>query len=332
MYSDYGLISVIVPVYNVEQYLSRCVDSLLAQTYHNLEIILVDDGSTDNSGAICDLYSKKDKRISVIHKKNGGLSDARNVGIDLANGSYIGFVDSDDWIAQNMLETLLHNMIYYEADVSICRFKFTADEKEKEVAVQNETRIYDKYQAIDAMFIDKVFASHACNKLYKAHLFDNIRFPIGKIYEDQFTTYKIIWAANKIVYTNKQCYYYFIRNDSIARGNFDAKQFDVLDATDVIIDFFKERYPEIVKYVQYCWIDNYLYLLMNAIRQECDISGFKMRNKVWQYNKGYILSRNTDVRMKCALLLVCININWFRVIFKIINKIKQRLKIIRKKG
>lgn len=332
MCPDYGLISIIVPVYNVEQYLSRCINSILEQTYCNFEVILIDDGSTDNSGIICDRYSKKDERISVIHKKNGGLSDARNVGIDLANGAYIGFVDSDDWIAQDMLEMLLHNMIHYEADVSICQFKFTANEKEKVAAVQNETRIYDKYQAIDAMFIDKVFASQACNKLYKAHLFDNIRFPIGKIYEDQFTTYKIIWAANKIIYTNKPCYYYFIRNGSIARGDFNVKQFDILDATDAIIDFFKERYPKVVKYIQYSWIDNYLYLLMRAIQQECDISVFKMKNKVWQYKKGYILSSNTDIRMKFALLLVCININWFRVIFKIINTLKQRLKIMVKKG
>ncbi len=304
--------------------MSRCLDSILTQTYRNLEIVLVDDGSLDRSGEICDEYLKKDSRIHVIHKKNGGLSDARNVGIEHAHGKYIGFIDSDDWIAKDMFEVLYRNLDRYRADISICQFKFTASEKISVDKSKEFINVYSRHQAIDAMFMDRIFASHACNKLYKMHLFKKIRFPLGKVFEDQFTLYKIIWACDKVVYTNRQCYFYYIRENSIARASFYTKQLDILDALDLCIEFFKKNYINVVKYIQYCWVDNYLILLMSAIQNESDLSVFEARkHTLKQYKKGYSLYKKARLVMKVAAQLAAVNIGWFRAMFKVFLRIKK---------
>lgn len=237
------LVTVIVPIYNVESYLHRCVDSILNQSYKNLEIILVDDGSPDKCGVICDEYALLDQRVKVIHKENGGLSDARNAGIDIAKGSYITFIDSDDWVQEDYIQKLYDLLIATSSDISVCDFIKTSSSN-----INLETKIeknyeYTNYEALKSLAGDLyVQMVVAWGKLYKTHLFEGIRFPVGRIHEDEFTTYKLIYKANKIIYTTAPLLYYWQRDDSIMGSGFNLKsRNDIIDAFEERAIFFEKK-------------------------------------------------------------------------------------------
>lgn len=309
------LVSVIVPVYNVEQYLNKCVDSIINQTYSNIEIILVDDGSTDNSGKICDKYALNDKRVKVIHKSNGGLSDARNRGIDVSGGKYLAFIDSDDWIEPDMIEKMYNNAIENNADISVCQYEIVYS---REAVINNKSDRIFVYKGTDivlAMYKDAVFASHACNKIYKRKLFDGIRYPVGKLYEDQYTTYKLLWKSKRLVYTEEKYYYYYMRSDSIVNRVFDEKNLDVLYATEEAAEFFKDKFDYVVPYVYYTWIDNYVSMFVSAASDKRNIKWFKDNRRIAFKNYwGYIRFSNAKVINKAFItaalimpdLLACI--------------------------
>jgi len=218
------LISVIIPIYKVENYLRRCVDSVLSQTYSNIEIILIDDGSPDRCGEICDEYAKKDGRIKVIHKENGGLSDARNAGIEIAQGKYITFLDSDDWIHPKYLERLYNLLKATAADISVCNFTRTSREDVQKEESNPVINVFTNLEALehltDELYVQMVVA---WGKLYKRKLFDGIRFPVGKIHEDEFTTYKLLYKAKRVVVTSEQLLYYWQREDSIMGAGFNIR-------------------------------------------------------------------------------------------------------------
>lgn len=241
-------ISVIIPIYNVEKYLTKCLESVINQTYNNLEIILVDDGSTDNSGKICDEFSRIDKRIKVIHKNNGGLSDARNKGIESSTGKYISFIDSDDLVNRNMIEILRKNLLDFDADISICAFKkVTMDKKiDEEVVKTNNTVVYNNLQAIrELLNSDEKVTNHSWNKLYKIKLFEKILFPKGKNFEDIATTYKLFEISKKIVYSDFVGYYYYQREFSIT-GNINLKSlYDDLYVINERYNYLLDKYPEL---------------------------------------------------------------------------------------
>lgn len=201
--NKYPLISVMVPVYNVENYLEKCLDSIIDQTYQNLEIILVNDGSKDNSPKICDEYAKKDNRIKVIHKDNGGLSDARNVGLMHCKGDYLGFVDSDDWIKPNMYEKLLELCLKYEADIARCK-SFTNEHEIFEE--ESQVTVLEKREFMPLILEDEI-SSHIWKNLYKKEAFRDIIFPKGYVAQDMMVFHKIANNANKIVETNEKLYY-----------------------------------------------------------------------------------------------------------------------------
>lgn len=211
-----NLISVIVPVYNVEKYLRKCLDSIINQTFSNFEVILVDDGSTDMSGSICDEYVKKDVRFRVIHRENGGLSAARNSGLLAAKGTYLNFIDSDDWIRAELLEQLINLLESHEADISKCNF--FSDEKDN-LNEQEEIRCYTSREYMIRYFNAKSDSnSYFCGKLFKRNLFDNQCFPVGKTCEDMFLMPQIIKNATKIVVTNQKYYFYYQRPNSITNN------------------------------------------------------------------------------------------------------------------
>lgn len=271
-------VSVIVPIYMVEPYLKRAVDSIRNQTYQNLEIILVDDGSKDQCGRICDDYAKADNRIVVIHKENGGLSDARNAGLDIARGEYIMFVDSDDYIAPDCVETLLGCLKEHDADVSMCSYAVTDstefdesifaagrnNEKEKKQSKEwkiktdnhksdgheydGSVEICDRRKLLsnlyDANHRDATYFIVSWNKIYKASLWDGIRFPKGKIHEDEATTYKIYDRAKKGIYLHKPLYGYFTAPYSITRARFNIKRLQWMDALDDRIAYFENKLTE----------------------------------------------------------------------------------------
>ena len=209
------LISVVIPVYKVEKYLRRCIESVQTQTYSNLEIILVDDGSPDMCGVICDEYAVNDGRIHVIHKTNGGLSDARNSGIDFAHGEYLGFVDSDDYIANDMYELLYRRICENNADISICDATIVNDGTEGIFTESNIIDICKGENILLEMIYHNKFTVNAWNKLYRRELFREIRYPQGMLYEDLATTYRIMMLAKCVVYDHSKKYAYIQRNGSI---------------------------------------------------------------------------------------------------------------------
>ncbi len=216
-----SLISIIVPVYNVEKYLNRCIDSVLAQTFTDFELILVDDGSTDASGKICDEYSSKDSRIRVIHKQNGGLSDARNVGIEASIGDYLMFVDSDDWVAEDYVKLLYENLIATGADMSICGLNglMPSGEIEYISSTINKDESVDAVEVCHRMTLDAGW-HYICvvNKIFKRELFENIRFPKGKLHEDVFVAHHLFFKCNKISIIPMPLYFYRMREGSITHN------------------------------------------------------------------------------------------------------------------
>jgi len=228
------LISVIVPVFKVEKYLKKCVDSIINQTYKNLEIILVDDGSPDGSPQMCDEYMNIDSRIKVIHKKNGGLSSARNAGLRVANGEYIGFVDSDDYIAPNMYEKLFNCIIETHSDLVIGNYKFV-DEAGLPIQQQTESPIKDElltgYEALEKLNEDGWwYFITAWNKIYRKSIFDEIKFPEGKLHEDVFVAHEIFTRCEKIVTMQEILYLYVQRQGSIMSGVKSIKHLDEAEA------------------------------------------------------------------------------------------------------
>lgn len=255
-------VSVIVPVYNVEEYLERCINSILNQTYRNIEIILVDDGATDESGKICDDYEKKDERIRVIHKKNGGLSSARNAALDVVRGEFITFVDSDDYISNYYIELLYKALCDANADISVCDFK-----KGTENNYSFKKNNYSKKQVFLSEACLEQWHSHnkknetvAWGKLYKADLFGNIRFPVGKIHEDIYVTHCLVARARKICFIKTELYYYFQRAGSIIKENSLEKVKNHSEAMRNRLEWFYEHgYNKACKRLLMKYYENIVY-------------------------------------------------------------------------
>ena len=324
------LISVIVPIYNVENFLEKCVDSIVKQTYENIEIILIDDGSPDRCGVICDDYSKKDERIKVIHKKNGGLSDARNCGINVAKGEYVLCIDSDDWIEKNMIEVLYNNVVKYDADISICEFveedingKILKKKKEN-----SEIKCFNTIDALKELIIQENITNHAWNKLYRKELFKNIEYPKGQLMEDISTTYKLFEKSNKIIYQNITLYHYIQRSTSIL-GNITLKRID--DQEKAIFsrnNYLLSEYSELTDIIN---IDNLknvktlYYLAIIGNHKNLYISS-KYKKYYEEYKKIY-KTYKTDIKAeeKKSMDLFYFNRNLYKMyvyLKKIVGKVK----------
>ena len=279
-------ISVIVPVYNVEQYLERCVDSIINQTYTNLEIILVNDGSTDNSGKLCDELAKKDKRIRVIHKENGGLSDARNRGIDEAESDLVGFIDSDDYIDRDMYEILLKNLNNTDADLSMCALYDVYNNTPEAQVTNKETWELSSEQAIKMVMEAKILSVTAVNKLYRKSLFSDLKFEVGKIAEDAFIMIKLLDKCEKIVATNEKKYYYVHRENSITTQKFSTKFLNVIEAYEQNSNIILEKYPKLKDVVQTRMNWAYFYVLDRLLLDD-NYNDKELENKLISYLKNH---------------------------------------------
>lgn len=237
------LISVIVPVYKVEKYLDRCVQSIADQTYRNLEIILVDDGSPDNCGAMCDTWAEKDSRIRVIHKENGGLSDARNAGLEVATGEYISFVDSDDWLDLQFLQILYDLAIQTDADLAECDFMKTCGSAPMK-PFTGEITVCTAEEAMVEHIRNSMFKQVVWNKLYRREVI-RVMFEKGKYHEDEFWTYQIIAGCKKLAHIDRVLYFYFQRADSIMGEGYSIKRIDAVEAKLLRNEFVKKHYPQI---------------------------------------------------------------------------------------
>lgn len=260
------LISVVVPVYNVEQYLERCVDSILAQTYSNLELILVDDGAKDSSGVICDAYAQKDTRVRVIHKENGGLSSARNAGIDIAQGDYISFVDSDDWIEPDALENLLNAAVQNQVEL-VVGGRWDVNEKtgikklglcpEKEEVLSGET-------LVKRIFLWQGCDSSSCDKLYHRRLFREMRFPYGVVCEDIPIMYKIVLDAGRVAMMPKPFYNYFHRSGSITYTKISERTFHFSQHTVGVLAYIRENHPSLLTAARYLRVRSLVYSVLSV--------------------------------------------------------------------
>ncbi len=284
-----GKISVIVPVYNIGKYIGRCLESIINQTYDNLEILVIDDGSKDNSGEICDHYAQKDGRIKVIHKENGGVSSARNLGLKMATGDYISFVDGDDYIDNRMYEILLNNLVSTKSDISICDFMTTGVDDDKTIFINNIYELSNE-DAIKHLYIDKdlTFVS-LCSKVYKIEIFHNVIMPCISCAEDNYILYKLLYKSNKIVYTPSKLYKYYQRGNS-AVHTFDESSANDFEAFDIQMEFWKSQNR--MDLFRLCFERNFKRLIMtldcSGSAQKCDNFNDILKNKYEKTVKKHI--------------------------------------------
>lgn len=297
------LISIIVPVYNVEEFLNQCIKSVLDQSYKKLEIILVDDGSTDQSGKICDRYQMMDARIKVIHKENGGLSDARNTGLRLAKGKYYSFIDSDDYISSEMIQTMFDSLKRNQCDIAVCnmiRFGDVVDSVKFYYPAEREQVLAgtERFQTLNQPSV--------CNKLFCSELFNNIKFPKGKYYEDTYVYHELLYQAKKIVLTGKDSYWYRARPDSIVgRKQYTNQYFDFIEAV-----YCRARFLE-RKNVQPYGLEACLSLYAAYANAEKNIEKsentkvcFQQSKKEFAWAYGRIMKQGKNIGMKQKIRLM----------------------------
>ena len=268
-------LSIIVPVYNTEKYLERCLDSLVSQTYSSLEIITVNDGSTDNSLNILNKYAQKDKRIMVIDRDNGGLSAARNTGILKATGDYLGFVDSDDWVDRDMYASLIKELEDNSADLVTCGFLplYAKDLKpeiieQKKALKAGEVKVYSAKDAAGIILQGKIAQVSACNKLYKRELFNELKYPEGRSHEDTFVIIKLLLECQKVVIDPNVRYYYYHRDDSIITKKLSLADYDLIEASQANYELVKDNYPSVLKQAEMRVLWSHFWLLDKAIIAE----------------------------------------------------------------
>jgi glycosyltransferase involved in cell wall biosynthesis len=319
-------ISVIVPVYNVEKYLPKCIESILDQTYKNFELILIDDGSTDRSGEICDDYKTKDGRIVVLHKQNGGLSEARNHGIELAKSEYLTFVDSDDYMKLDFLEYLLALREKYSADLVIARniliyengkiLKEKLDFDLKEGACSKKA-LY-KY-----FLLNRGFAAHG--KLYKKNIFDKIHYPIGSLYEDIAILHKIIESANVIVFGEKKGYYYLQRKGSIIHSSMTEKHLVLLDYVREWRDFILCHYPDLELPALKCYIFSYFKILNLAMySSEFTAKTASIKKEILKYKRVILTNVCFNKKERLAILLLTLGLPVYKMVWTVYSFWKWR--------
>ncbi len=280
-------ISIIVPVYNAELYIHQCIDSILAQTYKNFELILVNDGSKDNSGSICNEYCKVDDRIRVFHKENGGQSSARNHGLNNATGDYIGFIDSDDWIDPEMYSKLINSAKEVNADIVACNLLvMNPNGSFREYNKHAMDFIFSRDEALRELYKNEMLTFSPCNKIYRRELFIGQRFKEESILEDLDISYKIIFKANKIFYIKDALYFYRFNNNSTMRSEFSEKRLDEYIVRKEMYIFYKEHYPDIsdLVYYEFCKIYSHLYSLA---RMNSKVNGLKYNYLLFKEQEGF---------------------------------------------
>lgn len=320
------LISIIIPIYNVEPYLERCIHSVMIQTYQNLEIILVDDGSPDKCGDICEYFSQMDSRIKVFHKINGGLSDARNFGVEQSNGKYITFVDSDDYISPNYVEILFELLKSHDADISCCCMIETTE----------STVTYGVNSAIPSVqlltgketcreLLGNLYHTlvTACGKLYKRNIVKKYSFPVGKKHEDEATTCKFYYEANKVVVCNQYLYAYFQNTNSIMHTNNDVFNVDAIQMQEHRAFFFEEHNE--IELAQAAWDKLFYYCLYDSIDNQGRCN-YIMKELAGQKK----LSKRTRFELSLFSISPWIFDKYLKMIIYPLGRVKEKLKYIDK--
>ncbi|MBS4198408.1 glycosyltransferase family 2 protein [Bacillus sp. FJAT-49732] len=327
-------VSIVVPIYKVEKYIHRCIESILEQTYTNLEIILVNDGSPDNCGKIIDEYAGKDNRIHVVHKKNGGLSDARNKGMEYATGEYTLFVDSDDWLERNMVEVLVKISLDYQADVVQSAFYYAYNDHllyDNRYFSQNDPHVLlNKKELMYELVRNEKVKNFAWGKLYKTNLIKNLPFKKGVLFEDVFWAHLVMHRVNTYVISHKPMYYYLQRDESIV-ANYSLRNLDIIEGLKERHKFIEQHYDNLIDesftvILTNCLI-HYNLLMMNRRIDENGICKKRIRSYIKMHYKEFLAAVKGNKEMKTQLLLFHIHpiINFS---FLALRKISRKLKVL----
>ncbi|WP_298770870.1 glycosyltransferase [uncultured Fibrobacter sp.] len=317
------LVSIVIPVYKVENFLSNCIESVLRQTFKDFELILVDDGSPDNCGKICEDYAQNDSRIKVIHQSNGGLSAARNSGIDIAKGDYLTFIDSDDFVFPHYLETLVKMCRDNDADMSVCGLVRCSAKDSLSDVFEDVSKMDFKIFAenkMDFLFSTKQMYTTAWGKLYKRFIFDTLRYPVGKHHEDLFVTYKTIHLANKVVICDYPGYVYRMNEKSIVNESYTPQKWHTIEACLERGQFIELNYPEQKKYayravVYYC---NQILISM-AKSQVCDKEALDRLQRLYRKYIWYYIFHKSAMLGKGFALVSFVNVKITYFLTKLFN-------------
>lgn len=324
--NEQPLISVIIPVYNVSKYLHSCLNSVINQSYHNLEIILIDDGSTDDSGKIADEYAKKEPRIRVIHQKNAGLSAARNTGLNVMKGEYVTFIDSDDYVSSDYVEYLYSLIVKsnYSVKLSLCSLMNHYEKTGKEINCGNGSeKIISGKKCIQMMCYQNLVDTCAYAKLGKKELYDTVRFPEGKLFEDIATSYQLFLQCNQVACGFNPKYYYNIRSNSIVTSGFNSKKLELLEMTDQMAQEVTKHYPDLKSAV----LRRQVYARFSTLNQSLHTNDVRaIQTKLIRYikdNKRSVLDDpNTPKRDRMAYMLLGLGLPVYRFGWSLYEKIK----------
>ncbi len=321
------LISVILPIYNVEKYLPKCMESLLAQTYYNLELIMVDDESGEVCATLCDEYASRDKRIKVYHKKNGGLSDARNYGISHSSGEYITCIDPDDYVDKDYVEYLYTLLKKYQCLMSICQHRVRYDNGTVRDYGAKGDEVISTEKCLERMLYHDVIDTSAWAKLYHRSLFQDVSYPVGKLFEDIGTTYRLMVQCNKIAVGYESKYNYIFHENSIVNSDFSPNKLDLIEMTDKMARDVLRIYPKLESATK----RRQVYARFSTLNQMLDTTNYDAEKKeIISYikeNKSNVLKNpRTPKRDKVALLLISCGYRYYRFFWK------EYRKVIMKKG
>ena len=323
------LLSVIIPVYNVEEYLGKCVDSILNQTYSNLEIILINDGSKDGSGSICDIYGQKDPRVRVIHKENGGLSSARNTGMEAAAGEYITFVDSDDWIEEDAYAHLMELMERYQVKL-VCGGNYDVDggtgERTLGVCPERE-EVVTAEEFVGRMFMWQGCDSSACDKIYHRSLLENFRYPEGRVCEDVAVTYKIVLGTDRAAFSERPFYNYYHRPGSITISTAEEitdKTFHFSQHTEAIYEYIREHHPVIEPQARYIRVKSLSHILLLLEQADANVrekfaKEYRHARKELRKHTGFILNC-PHLGKKEKVTDILLNLNLYRTLRPVFHR------------
>ena len=319
-------ISVIVPVYNSEAYLENCLNSIIQQTYQNLEIILVNDGSTDGSAAICQRYKIQDPRVKVYHKSNGGVGSSRNRALEAVTGDYILFVDNDDWLELDHIESLYHLLKKADADIAIGGHRVIYDSGKIIEKETHENSVLEPKKVLERILYDDGIDLSAWGKLYKRYLFNDIKFPKGRLFEDSATTYMLVDKANKIAINSISKYNYIIRKNSISNAKFSPKKMDLITSTREMSEYVKNKYPDLKNAANRRLM--YAYLSTLSQLAKCKEKNPKEEKEMTDYIKTHgneiLKDKRVPKRDKFGIISLKFGFGFYKFIWRLYLKITKR--------
>lgn len=317
------LISIIIPVYNTLNYLPECFNSIIKQTYRNIEIIVVDNGSTDGSGKLCDEYASKDTRIKVIHKEHTGVSSARNIGLDAANGKYIGFIDSDDYFAHDMIEQLYSAICESGTKICCCNYLAFSDTKHPDANIRHKHtfEVLDQISAMKLLFSMNHYRFLVWNKIYEKELFDDIRFPDEKHYEDIWPIYNIFKKVKEVTYVRQELCFYRQRNTSLSKEKFNMKEYDLVENIQITVKDCLDNYPDLKDDAAVSYIFYSLSYINKAIKEKQNINQFGLSLQAFIRKHISSLKEVKDIpeKRKYQVYLYALSIKLYSVIYRMIS-------------